>query len=66
MTKVMVEAYEMVEDEFITDDDFKAFSLANAVRLHGGMNPDFFKGTAVEAEAENILAESAASTIAAE
>ncbi len=66
MTKVMVEAHEMVEDGFITDDDFRDFTFANVVRLHGGMNPDFFKGTAVEAEAAKVLAESGSATIAAE
>ncbi len=48
MTKVMVEAYEMVEDGFMTDDDFKDFTFGNVVGMHAGMNPDFFKGTVVE------------------
>ena len=37
-------------------EDFKAFVFTNAVRLHAGMNPDFFKGTVVEAEAGQVLA----------
>jgi len=48
MTKVMVEAYEMVEDGFMDDDDFRAFTFGNVVDMHTGMNPDFFKGTVVE------------------
>ena len=48
MTKVMVEAYEMVEDGFMTDDDFRDFTFGNVVSMHTGMNPDFFKGTVVE------------------
>jgi predicted TIM-barrel fold metal-dependent hydrolase len=48
MTKVMVEAYEMVDDGFMTDDDFCAFTFGNVVDMHTGMNPDFFKGTVVE------------------
>ena len=29
--------------------------FTNAVRLYGGMNPDFFKGTIVEKQAEEVL-----------
>ena len=52
MTKVMVEAYEMVEKGFITEDDFRDFTCANLVEMHTAGNPDFFKGTAVEAAVE--------------
>jgi len=55
MTKVMVEAYEMVEDGFMTDDDFSEFTFGNAVSLHAGMNPDFFKGTVVEDAANKSM-----------
>ena len=48
MKKVMVEAYELVEDGLMTEEDFRAFSFGNVVRMHKGMNPDFFKGTVVE------------------
>ena len=60
MTKVMVEAHELVEDGFITDDDFRDFTYGNVVRMHTGMNPNFFKGTVVEAEVEKFKAENAA------
>ena len=30
---------------------------ANAVRLHGGMKPDFFEGTVVESAAAKVLRE---------
>ena len=60
MTKVMVEAHEMVDDGYISDDDFRDFAFANVVRLHTGMNPDFFKGTAIEDEVEKLKAGSAA------
>lgn len=55
MNEVLGEAYELVDDGHLTDDDFKDFTFANAVRLHGGMNPDFFKGTVVEHEAAALL-----------
>ena len=46
MRMVLPEAYELVEDELITADDFRDFTFANAVRLFGTQNPDFFEGTA--------------------
>ena len=58
MRDMLAEAHELVEDGLISDADFRDFSFANCVRLHGGMNPDFFRGTAVEAEAAKLLAES--------
>ncbi|MEX2455070.1 MAG: amidohydrolase family protein [Rhodospirillaceae bacterium] len=64
MTKVMVEAYEMVEDGFITEDDFHNFTFGNIVSMHAGMNADFFKGTVVEKEVDAFLADRA--TAAAE
>jgi predicted TIM-barrel fold metal-dependent hydrolase len=56
MRLVVDEAYELVEEDLITSDDFRDFAFGNAVRLHGGMNPAFFHGTAVEKEAEVLLA----------
>jgi hypothetical protein len=56
MRLVVDEAYELVEEDLITSDDFRDFAFGNAVRLHGGMNPVFFHGTAVEKEAEFLLA----------
>ena len=60
MTKVMVEAYELVDDGFITDEDFRDLTYANVARMHTGMNPDFFKGTVVEAEVEKLKSETPA------
>ena len=59
MTKVMVEAYEMVDEGFMTEDDFKEFSFGNIVDMHASMNPDFFKGTIVEKQAADYMAEKA-------
>ena len=56
MRLVVQEAFELVDNELITTDDFRDFAFANAVRLHGGANPDFFAGTAVEKEASEVLA----------
>jgi hypothetical protein len=47
MLSPIPEAYELVEDELITSDDFRDFTFANAVRLWGTQNPRFFEGTRV-------------------
>ncbi|NQV55944.1 MAG: amidohydrolase family protein, partial [Rhodospirillales bacterium] len=54
---VLGEAHQLVEDGLISDEDFGEFTFANSVRLHGRMNPDFFKGTVIEKEANAVLAE---------
>ena len=55
MRMVLPEAYELVEDELITSADFRDFTFANAVRLWGMQNPDFFKGTAIARQAAEVL-----------
>jgi len=55
MEDVVPEAYELVEHELITADDFRDFMFANAVRFWGEVNPDFFKGTVVEKQAAEVL-----------
>jgi predicted TIM-barrel fold metal-dependent hydrolase len=57
MLEVLPEAYELVEDELITAADFRDFTFANAVRLWGTQNPNFFAGTAVAKAAAAVLAE---------
>jgi len=56
MAKVVPEAYELVEHGLITDDDFRDFTFANAVRFWGEVNPDFFNGTVIERAAADVLA----------
>lgn len=55
-TEVLEEAWELVEHGLINEDNFREYTFANAVKLHGIMNPDFFKGTVVEKEAGAVLA----------
>lgn len=55
MLSPVPEAYELVEDELITADDFRDFTFANAVRLWGTQNPHFFDGTSVAKEAAAVL-----------
>jgi hypothetical protein len=51
------EAYELVEEGFITADDFRDFTFTNSVRLWGTQNPRFFDGTRVAKEAAAVLRE---------
>lgn len=55
MAAVVPEAYEFIEDGLMSTEDFRDFMFANAVRLWGRGNPDFFKGTVLEKEAAAIL-----------
>jgi predicted TIM-barrel fold metal-dependent hydrolase len=55
MTKVLPEAYELVEDRLINENDFRDFVFANPVKLWAGNNPDFFKGTVVEKQVKTML-----------
>src|SRR5262249_54598936 len=50
------EAWELVEDDHITSDDFRAFTFTNAVKLWGTQNPKFFEGTRVAKEAAPVPA----------
>jgi predicted TIM-barrel fold metal-dependent hydrolase len=48
MTEVLPEAWELVEDGQITEEDFRSFTFTNIVRALTDMNPQFFDGTPVE------------------
>src|SRR3984957_10425977 len=55
MREPLPEAYDLVEDGHITQDNFRDFTFANAVRLWGTQNPRFFEGTVVAKEAAAVL-----------
>lgn len=57
MTEVVEEAYELVEEGVITEDDFRDFVFANPAELYAQTNPDFFKGTAVESAVDALMAQ---------
>ena len=46
--EVLSEAYELVEKDLFSLEDFRAFTYTNAVELYTGTNPDFFRGTVLE------------------
>lgn len=55
MKGVVAQSYGLVQNGLLSQRDYRAFMFANAARLHGGMNPNFFVGTAVEAAAAKLL-----------
>ncbi|WHZ17568.1 MAG: hypothetical protein OJF52_004420 [Nitrospira sp.] len=55
MTKVVADAYGMVKKGILTEPAFRDFVFANPVSCYAGLNPAFFKGTAVEKEAAEEL-----------
>jgi predicted TIM-barrel fold metal-dependent hydrolase len=56
MTEILGEAFELVEHGFIDERAFRDFVFANPVRFYTRLNPDFFRGTRVEADAKKLLA----------
>ena len=58
MTEVVVRADRArVDHGSITEGDFRDLMLTNSVRFLGEVNPDFFKGTSVEKQAPEVLAQ---------
>ena len=62
---VVREAYEGVEDGVLSEEDFRDFVFGNPVRFWAGMNPNFFKGTAVESQVQKFMAKNGTATTAA-
>jgi hypothetical protein len=54
MRQVLPEAYQQVEDGRLSEDDFRDFAFANAVRMLSSARPDFFDDTAI-ADAANTV-----------
>jgi predicted TIM-barrel fold metal-dependent hydrolase len=65
MRDPLPEAYELVEEGHISEDDFRDFVFGNSVRLWGTQNPRFFEGTRVAKEAAAVLAVHAQRRVAA-
>ncbi|HEU4429123.1 MAG TPA: hypothetical protein VFT98_10235, partial [Myxococcota bacterium] len=62
MTEILGEAFELVHHGFIDERAFRDFVFANPVRFYTRLNPDFFAGTRVEADAKKLLAADARSS----
>ena len=56
MEGVLPEAWELVEDGHVSEEDFTAFIGGNALSLWTSTNPRFFEGTAVADAAQRQLA----------
>lgn len=56
MTAVVANAYSFVEREILTEEDLRYFLSIHPLELYTSLNRDFFKGTAIEQEAEEYLA----------
>jgi predicted TIM-barrel fold metal-dependent hydrolase len=56
MRDPLPEAWELVEDGHISEDNFRDFTFASAVHLWGTQNPKFFEGTTVAKAAAEELA----------
>lgn len=59
MATVVPEAYELLEHELLSPDDFRDFMFTNPVSLFCDTNPDFFKGTLVEQAVDQLRANKA-------
>jgi predicted TIM-barrel fold metal-dependent hydrolase len=57
---VIPEAFELLEDGCVTEQDFREFTFSNAARLHTRTNPSFFEGTVIEHEVAGELGLTAA------
>ena len=57
MREVLPEAYELVEDGHISEEQFRAFVFDNPARLWSSMNKDFFTGTSVESAVAGLGAD---------
>ena len=54
MNDVLTEAYELREDGLFDETDFRDFTFTYPAMVHARVNPDFFKGTAVEGDVEKL------------
>jgi predicted TIM-barrel fold metal-dependent hydrolase len=57
MSEITEEVYELVEHGVIDEKSLRTFLFDNAIRFWTANNPDFFKGTRVEAAAERCRTE---------
>src|SRR6185312_14782845 len=62
LREVLEEAHELLDDGLIDEAEFREFTFVNPALLHARMNPDFFKGTAVEDQVAKLLKEEGAKT----
>jgi len=54
-TSILTEAWNLVNSKLLTPENFRDFTFVNPAMMHLSMNPDYFKGTVIEAEAKRLL-----------
>jgi predicted TIM-barrel fold metal-dependent hydrolase len=54
MTEVLEEAHELVEKGLLDHDQFRRFMFSNVAEMYTSVNPQFFKGTAVDAAVHQL------------
>jgi hypothetical protein len=54
-TEPLAEAYELVDDGVLDEQQFREFVFDNPVRFYAGARPDFFRGTVIESEVAALL-----------
>ena len=59
MAGIVEEAFELVEERLLSDEDFRDFTFANPVRFYTSANRDFFRGTCIESDVARLLADPA-------
>jgi len=64
MTEVLEEAWELVVERGMSEEDFYAFTFGNAVKLWTSLNPEFFKGTVAETAVRRFIADNSTKTAA--
>jgi hypothetical protein len=62
LTHVLAESHALVDEGAISEADFKAWVFGNPYKLYTEANPNFFKGTVVEAKLKAKSASRAAAT----
>jgi predicted TIM-barrel fold metal-dependent hydrolase len=55
MSRILDEAYELVEHGLMSSDELRDFVFATPVRFWTSTNPDFFKGTQVESDVARLV-----------
>ena len=55
ITEVLAEAYELVSEGLVDDDDFRSFTFTNPATFWTAANPNFFEGTVVEAAVAKLV-----------
>ncbi|MBV8054520.1 MAG: amidohydrolase, partial [Deltaproteobacteria bacterium] len=63
--EVLEEAWELVEERGMSEEDFRAFTFGNAVKLWTSLNPSFFQSTVVESAAKRFIDDNSTKTAAA-